>query len=98
MNGLKVANNLLSICLLLIDDTLEHVELLIHLLGDLFLKTFLIEDPMLHIAALAKIIIASLVYFLQALNMLITRLFERESLPPLLGSLEIAIIAQGCVA
>jgi hypothetical protein len=49
LHALQVAYDLLGIALLLIDDALEHVELLVHLLGDLFFEALLVQDSVLHL-------------------------------------------------
>ena len=42
LHALQVAYDLLGIALLLIDDALEHVELLVHLLRDFFFEALLV--------------------------------------------------------
>jgi hypothetical protein len=49
LDALQIADYLLGIGLLFVDDALEHVELLVYLLGDLFLEALLVEDAMLHL-------------------------------------------------
>jgi hypothetical protein len=50
---------------------------------------------MLHLGALAQVIGASFINFLQLLNVLIRCLLQSQGFAPLLGVLEVAIIAQG---
>lgn len=97
LNTLQVADDLLGVRLLLIDDPLEHVELLVYLLGDFLLKRLLVEDAVLHLRALAKIVGASLVNFLQLLDVFIRRLLQSKGFTPLSCVFEVAIIAQSSV-
>lgn len=90
---LKVAYDLLGICLLFVDDTLEHIELLINLLINLILKTFLVQNLLLHFLALSQVIRAFLLYLLKFLNVLTRRLFKSKCLSPLSRVFKIAIIA-----
>ena len=56
LHALQVTDDFLGIRLLLVNDTLKHVELLVHLLGDLLLKRLLVKDAMLHLRAFAQIV------------------------------------------
>lgn len=56
LDALQVADDLLGIRLLLVNNALEHVELLVYLLGDLLLKRLLVENAMLHLRAFAQIV------------------------------------------
>jgi hypothetical protein len=71
LHRLQVTDYLLGIGLLFIDDALEHVKLLVNLLGDLFLEAFLVKDAMLHLGAFAEIVSASFIYLLELLDMLV---------------------------
>lgn len=55
LDTLKVADDLLGICLLLVYNTLEHIKLLIDFLVDLILQTFLVQNFKLHFLAFSQI-------------------------------------------
>ena len=52
---------------------------------------------MLHLRALAEVVGASLIDFLELLNMLVGRLLEGERLAPLGRVLEIAVVTQSSI-
>ena len=56
LHALQVADDFLGIRLLIVYEALEHIELLVLLLGDLLLKRLLVEDAMLHLRAFAQIV------------------------------------------
>ena len=64
LHALQIADDLLGVCLLLVNDAFQHVKLLIDFLVDLILKAFLIQYLELHILALSKIIDALLLNLL----------------------------------
>ena len=94
LNTLKVRNNLFGIDLLFINDILQHVKLLVNLLGYFILETFLVENALLHILTLLQIFGALLVDILEHLNMLVRCLLEGQRLSPLSLIFEEALIAE----
>jgi len=90
----QVGYDLLSIGLLLVNNLLEHVELMVHLLSYLILQALLVEYALLHIGALAQISGAHEMDILQQINLLCGCLLERESSSPFILLLEVAVITQ----
>lgn len=97
LHALKVANDLLGVAFLFVDDLLEHVELLVDLFGDLFFEALLVEDSLLHFLALNQIFVATLVNFLKLGYVLIRSHLQSEGLAPVGLVLEEAIVTQGGV-
>ena len=50
--ALQVVDDLLSIGLLLINNTFQHIELVINFLGYLIYQALLVQDALLHVLAL----------------------------------------------
>ena len=55
LHTLEVADDLLGVGLLLVNDAFEHVKLLVHFLVNFILQTFLIQDLKLHFLTFSQV-------------------------------------------
>ena len=97
LHALKITDNLLGTGLLLINYTLEIVELLVNFLGYFILKLLLVADPLLHLLALLEVIRALFLDIFEVLQVHIGCLLESERLTPVVCILEVALVTEGCV-
>ena len=93
----KVADDDSGAVFLLVDYTLQVVELAVHFGSDLIFEALLVPDLFLHVLALLEITAALLLNRLQVLNVHIGRLLQSERLAPVFLVSEVALIAKGRV-
>ena len=97
MDALQIADDLFGAQLLLIDDTLEVIELLVHLFGDFILQSLLASDSFLHFLAFLQIICALFLNVFQMLKMHVRCLLQGKCFAPMLRIFKVAFVTEGSV-
>jgi hypothetical protein len=82
---------------LLVNNLLQHIELLVDLLVDFVLQRLLVEDALLHVGALLEVGGAHVEDVLEQVDLLGGGLLQGQSSAPLCLFFEIAVIAKSSI-